>query len=56
MSPEIEVEQEDDGRWIAESLIHPGVLCYGATVDEAVARVLYTIEVLEREEKSNVSK
>ncbi len=34
----IEVEREDDGRWLAEIPDLPGVLAYGATRDEAVAR------------------
>jgi predicted RNase H-like HicB family nuclease len=35
----IELEPEDDGRWIAEVPELPGVLCYGADRDEAIARV-----------------
>ena len=35
----IEVEREDDGRWIAEALELPGVMAYGASRDEAVAAV-----------------
>ena len=31
----IEVEREDDGRWIAEVAALPGVLAYGATEAEA---------------------
>jgi len=34
----IEIEQEDDGRWIAEVLELPGVLAYGQTPEEARAR------------------
>jgi len=34
----IETEQESDGRWIAEIPALPGVLVYGASRDEAVAR------------------
>lgn len=34
----VEIEREDDGRWIAEVLGLPGVLAYGQTRDEAVAR------------------
>lgn len=34
----IETEREDDGRWIAEVADLPGVLAYGASRDEAVAR------------------
>ena len=35
----VETEQESDGRWIAEIPQIPGALSYGATRDEAVARV-----------------
>ena len=35
----IEIEREDDGRWIAEVPALPGVMCYGQDRDEAVARV-----------------
>jgi predicted RNase H-like HicB family nuclease len=35
----IEVEQEDDGRWIAEILEIPGVLVYGLTQKEVIANV-----------------
>jgi predicted RNase H-like HicB family nuclease len=34
----IESEREADGRWIAEIPALPGVLAYGATRDEAIAR------------------
>ena len=32
----IEVEQEDDGRWLAEVLELPGVLTYGQSRQEAI--------------------
>jgi len=35
----VEIEQEADGRWIAEVPDLPGVMAYGATSDEARARV-----------------
>jgi len=35
----IELEREDDGRWIAEVPGLAGVLCYGRDRNEAVARV-----------------
>jgi predicted RNase H-like HicB family nuclease len=35
----LEVEQEEDGRWLAEAPALPGVMAYGATRSEAVARV-----------------
>lgn len=33
----IEVEQELDGRWIAEVIELPGVLAYGTSQEEAIA-------------------
>ena len=33
---QVEVEREDDGRWIAEVVELPGVLAYGPTREEAV--------------------
>lgn len=35
----IELECEDDGRWVAEVPDLPGTLCYGASRDQAIARV-----------------
>ena len=35
----IETERETDGRWIAEVMELPGVMVYGVTVEDAVARV-----------------
>jgi predicted RNase H-like HicB family nuclease len=35
----IEVEREDDGRWIAEVTALPGVMSYGDTREQAVTRV-----------------
>ena len=34
----VEVEREDDGRWLAEVVDLPGVLAYGATRKEAIDR------------------
>jgi predicted RNase H-like HicB family nuclease len=34
----VEVEREDDGRWIAEVVDLPGVLAYGQSREEAVER------------------
>ena len=34
----VEFEREDDGRWLAELLELPGVLAYGQTSDEAIAK------------------
>jgi predicted RNase H-like HicB family nuclease len=39
MTFRVEVEQETDGRWIAEVMELSGVLAYGATRDEAISRV-----------------
>lgn len=33
----IEIDREDDGRWIAEALELPGVMTYGQTREEAVS-------------------
>lgn len=34
----VEIDREDDGRWIGEVVDLPGVLAYGVTRDEAVAK------------------
>lgn len=34
----VEIEREEDGRWIGEVPDLPGVLAYGATRDDAVAK------------------
>jgi predicted RNase H-like HicB family nuclease len=38
MNFDVELEQEDDGRWIAEITEIPGVLAYGVTPLQAGAR------------------
>ena len=38
MNFSIECEEEVDGRWIAEVPQLPGVLCYGQTAEEAMAK------------------
>lgn len=35
----IEIEQEEDGRWIAEVTDLPGVMVYGETREEAMTKV-----------------
>ena len=35
----LEVEQETDGRWLAEAPALPGCMAYGASRAEAIARV-----------------
>jgi predicted RNase H-like HicB family nuclease len=39
MNFRVEIEQEEDGRWIAEVVDLPGVLAYGSTSKEAQAKV-----------------
>ncbi len=39
MTLTIELEREEDGRWIAEVPELSGALCYGQSRDEAMARV-----------------
>ena len=38
MNFNIEYEREDDGRWLAEVPQLPGVMAYGATREEAMAK------------------
>ena len=35
----VEIEREEDGRWLAEVPVLSGVMAYGQDRDEAVARV-----------------
>ena len=43
----IEIEQEEDGRWLTEVLEVPGVMAYGKTQEEAIAKVqTLTLRVL----------
>lgn len=35
----VEIEQEDDGRWLAEVVELPGVLAYGDSQQTALSRV-----------------
>jgi predicted RNase H-like HicB family nuclease len=39
MTFSIETEQESDGRWLAEVEVLPGVMAYGTTKTDAVAKV-----------------
>ena len=34
----VDLDREEDGRWIAEVLELPGVICYGQTRDEAICK------------------
>lgn len=38
MQFQLECEREDDGRWLAEIAAVPGVLAYGASANEAMAK------------------
>lgn len=53
MNFSIECEEEVDGRWIAEVPQIPGVLCYGPTSEEAMAKaeVLALRAIAERIER-----
>lgn len=35
----VEIEQEEDGRWLAEICSLPGVMKYGETRDDAIVQV-----------------
>ena len=35
----IEIEQEEDGRWLAEVMTLPGAMAYGSSREDAVTRV-----------------
>lgn len=54
MNFSIECEEETDGRWIAEVPQLPGVLCYGQSSEEAMAKaeVLALRTMAERLEQS----
>jgi predicted RNase H-like HicB family nuclease len=39
MNMKIDIEKEEDGRWIAEVSDLPGVLAYGKTREDAIAKV-----------------
>ena len=38
MTFRVEIEQEEDGRWLAEVVELPGVMVYGKTPEEAKAK------------------
>ncbi len=42
----VEIEQETEGRWIAEVLELPGVMAYGASADEARAKLALALRVV----------
>jgi predicted RNase H-like HicB family nuclease len=56
MNLTLEREQEDDGRWLAEVLELPGVLAYGCTQDDAMAKAeaLALRVIAERLERGDV--
>lgn len=50
----IEIEQENDGRWIAEILEIPGVLVYGSTQQQAISNVqALALRVIADKQKTN---
>jgi predicted RNase H-like HicB family nuclease len=53
----IEHEREEDGRWLAEVPELPGVLAYGATADEAMAKAeVLALRVLAERLENNEAK
>ena len=53
----IEHEREEDGRWLAQVPELPGVLAYGATADEAMARAeVLALRVLAERLENNEAK
>jgi predicted RNase H-like HicB family nuclease len=42
----IEIEQEDDGRWIASASWAPGVMKYGATMEDAIRSLSVLLDEL----------
>jgi predicted RNase H-like HicB family nuclease len=38
MAYRVEIEREDDGRWLAEVIDLPGCMAYGVTPEESLAR------------------
>ena len=57
MALTVEIEREEDGRWIAEVPQLPGVLAYGQSREEAIARaqVLALRVIAERLEHGEVA-
>ena len=39
MNYHVDIEQEDDGRFLAEVIDLPGVMAYGSSADQALAHV-----------------
>jgi hypothetical protein len=53
----VEIDREVDGRWIAENLLVPGVMAYGATAQEAVRRCARLLcEVVEERQNEDGGK
>ena len=40
MSYRVEIEREDDGRWIADVTEIPGAMAYGSSADDALAKAV----------------
>ena len=53
MELEVDLEQEADGRWIAEIGRLPGVLAYGSTREEAQAKAEALAQEIDQEHTLN---
>jgi predicted RNase H-like HicB family nuclease len=53
MKYKIECEREEDGRWLADVPALPGVMAYGASEDEARARVAALAETYAFDEQAD---
>ena len=51
----VELEQEDDGRWIAEATWIPGAMVYGRDIEEAVRFLSSYLDWLKTQEGTNVT-
>ena len=57
MNVQVECEQEEDGRWVAEVPQLPGVLAYGATANEALSKAeVLALRVLAEQLEHNEAK
>jgi predicted RNase H-like HicB family nuclease len=52
----VEIEREDDGRWIADVIEIPGALAYGGTRDQAVrdAKAIALAVLADRAHRENI--
>ncbi|MBF0421262.1 MAG: type II toxin-antitoxin system HicB family antitoxin [Magnetococcales bacterium] len=54
MNYTIKYEMEDDGRWLAEVVELPGVMAYGTTESDAVAKVEALASLVTSERIENI--